>query len=64
MPATKKKEATTTTTEGKSASTIVKCGSANCKSTFQDIRYGVGMRVHNRMKNGKRRCTGCTAVKD
>jgi uncharacterized membrane-anchored protein len=30
---------------------------------YQDARYGTGMRVHNVMKNGSRRCTVCGAIK-
>lgn len=41
-----------------------------CKHTFQDSRYGKGMRVHNRSKNKgtgvwtNARCTVCGIVKN
>ena len=30
-----------------------------CKSEYQDQKYGPGMRVMNRLENGKMRCTVC-----
>lgn len=47
--------------ETKSAMSIRKCV---CKQLFQDQRYGGNQRIHNHMKNGKWRCTGCGSVKD
>ena len=35
----------------------------NCKSTFQDKRYGKGRRVHNEAgKQGEYRCTVCGSI--
>lgn len=40
---------------------ILKC---TCKHEFQDKTYGKDMRVHNRTKDGKARCTVCNQVKE
>jgi hypothetical protein len=34
-------------------------GRCFCKSEYQDKKYGQGLRVMNRMENGKMRCTVC-----
>jgi hypothetical protein len=34
-------------------------GRCFCKSEYQDQKYGPGMRVMNRMEDGKVRCTVC-----
>lgn len=34
-------------------------GRCICKSDYQDEKYGKGMRVMNRMDDGKVRCTVC-----
>jgi len=34
-------------------------GRCFCKSEYQDEKYGKGMRVMNRMDDGKVRCTVC-----
>ena len=34
-------------------------GRCFCKSEYQDKKYGQGIRVMNRTKNGKVRCTVC-----
>jgi len=43
---------------------ILRCYRFDCKSKYQDERYGVGKRVHNKMKNlvenrDGARCTVC-----
>lgn len=38
---------------------IKKCSNPNCKSQFQDEKYGPGKRVMNPCKEGHR-CTVCT----
>ena len=42
------------------ATQIKRC---TCYSRFQDKRYGLQMRVHNRTRDGKWRCTVCGRVK-
>lgn len=42
---------------------IAKCDS-NCKSEYQDAKYGKGNRVKNRTKEGKWRCTVCGIVSE
>lgn len=34
----------------------------SCRSVFQDLKYGLGVRLHNIFKNGKR-CTVCGTEK-
>ena len=50
-----------TTTQASSAKygTVIKA--CTCNSTYQDKRYGVGLRAHNLYKKGeKARCTVCS----
>lgn len=35
----------------------------SCRHQFQDNRYGYGLRLHNIMRDGGRRCTVCSGVK-
>lgn len=39
------------------ASKVLRC---ECKHTFQDMKYGSGMRVHTPKKAGGWRCTVCS----
>lgn len=55
--AKKKKKAEEPITEENTGGNIRKCV---CRHDFQDGLYGVGMRLHNRCKNGEAwRCTVC-----
>jgi hypothetical protein len=40
-------------------SEIIKC---MCKHPYQDMLYGVGNRVANRMRSGQMKCTVCGAI--
>jgi hypothetical protein len=46
---------------------VLFCG---CANTYQDVKHGLGMRVHNQTKQNKRledrgwRCTGCGREKE
>lgn len=54
-----KAEQQTTSTQ-KYGTVVVAC---NCKSVYQDAKYGRGRRVHNLAKKGVPRCTVCKAEK-
>lgn len=47
--------------EGESRVKAIKC---ECKSDYQDKVYGKYLRLHNKMINGKWRCTVCAAIKE
>lgn len=48
-----------TVSSGGAQTKAIMCG---CPSAYQDQRYGLGMRLHNKTKNGYR-CTGCNKDK-
>ena len=43
---------------------MIKILHCDCKSDYQDSKYGKGYRVHNsRVKQGEYRCTVCSNIK-
>lgn len=43
------------------ATTSKKCKGTRCKSEYQDEKYGLGVRIHNKCAKGQR-CTVCGEV--